>query len=103
MFEPALPPVLRADAVLGSVQEWLCSATGLDESTPSRYALKVGDIDVMVISDGVLPITTTTMATNAAPDDLDFALMSLLTVQGKEAQKSDAPAMEETMPMVFKS
>jgi hypothetical protein len=28
---------------------------GLDELVPSRYALKVGEIDVMVISDGVLP------------------------------------------------
>jgi glyoxylase-like metal-dependent hydrolase (beta-lactamase superfamily II) len=43
---------------------------GLDELVPSRYALKVGDIDVMVISDGVLPITAVTMATNAAPADL---------------------------------
>jgi len=41
-----------------------------DESTPSRYALRVGDIDVLVISDGVLPITAVTMATNAAPADL---------------------------------
>lgn len=45
-------------------------APGHDDLVPSRYALKVGDIDVMVISDGVLPITTTTMATNAAKDDL---------------------------------
>ncbi|MEU3657407.1 MBL fold metallo-hydrolase [Streptomyces sp. NPDC032161] len=45
-------------------------APGHDELVPSRYALKVGDIDVMVISDGVLPITTTTLATNAAKDDL---------------------------------
>ncbi|MGK2866817.1 MAG: MBL fold metallo-hydrolase [Mycobacterium sp.] len=44
--------------------------TGLDELVPSRYALKVGDIDVMVISDGVLPITASTMATNVAPSDL---------------------------------
>ena len=29
-----------------------------DELVPSRYALRVGDIDVMVISDGVLPITS---------------------------------------------
>ena len=43
---------------------------GLDGLVPSRYALKVGDIDVMVISDGVLPITAVTMATNAAPADL---------------------------------
>jgi glyoxylase-like metal-dependent hydrolase (beta-lactamase superfamily II) len=41
--------------------------TGLDELVPSRYVQKVGDIDVMVISDGVLPITASTMATNAEP------------------------------------
>jgi len=46
------------------------STTGLDELTPSRYALRVGDIDVLVISDGVLPIPAVTMATNAAPDAL---------------------------------
>lgn len=45
-------------------------APGHDDLVPSRYALKVGDIDVMVISDGVLPITTTTLAHNAAKDDL---------------------------------
>jgi glyoxylase-like metal-dependent hydrolase (beta-lactamase superfamily II) len=37
---------------------------------PSRYALKVGDIDVMVVSDGVLPLPAATMATNADPADL---------------------------------
>ncbi|MGW0163500.1 MBL fold metallo-hydrolase [Mycobacterium sp. NPDC003323] len=41
--------------------------SGLDELVPSRYALQVGDIEVMVISDGVLPITASTMATNAEP------------------------------------
>ncbi|MFD5568899.1 MBL fold metallo-hydrolase [Streptomyces cadmiisoli] len=45
-------------------------APGHDELVPSRYALKVGDIDVMVISDGVMPIPATTLATNAAQDDL---------------------------------
>ncbi|BBY83465.1 MBL fold metallo-hydrolase [Mycolicibacterium pulveris] len=40
---------------------------GLDELVPSRYAVQVGDIDVLVISDGVLPITSKTMATNADP------------------------------------
>ncbi|MGY0063912.1 MBL fold metallo-hydrolase [Streptomyces sp. LZ34] len=45
-------------------------APGYDELVPSRYALKVGDIDVMVISDGVLPIPPATMATNAATADL---------------------------------
>lgn len=50
---------------------------GLNESTPSRYALKVGDIDVLVISDGVLPITATTMATNASPPDLSAWLKDM--------------------------
>jgi glyoxylase-like metal-dependent hydrolase (beta-lactamase superfamily II) len=45
-------------------------ARGFDELVPSRYALKVGDIDVMVISDGVLPISPVTLATNVAPADL---------------------------------
>ena len=43
---------------------------GLDELVPSRYALQVGDIDVLVISDGVLPITTVTLAHNADSADL---------------------------------
>src|SRR3954447_6433569 len=40
---------------------------GLDELVPSRYAVQVGDIEVLVISDGVLPITARTLATNADP------------------------------------
>jgi len=43
---------------------------GPEELVPSRYALKVGDIDVMVVSDGVLPLPATTMATNADPAEL---------------------------------
>ena len=30
--------------------------SGLDELVPSRYALRVGEIDVMVVSDGVLSL-----------------------------------------------
>jgi glyoxylase-like metal-dependent hydrolase (beta-lactamase superfamily II) len=41
---------------------------GPDEPMPSHYALKVGDIDVLVISDGVLPMSAPTLATNADPD-----------------------------------
>src|SRR3546814_9713292 len=37
------------------------------ELVPSRYALRVGDIDVLVVSDGVLPLPTATLATNADP------------------------------------
>ena len=31
-----------------------------DQLVPSRYAVQVGDIEVLVISDGVLPITART-------------------------------------------
>jgi glyoxylase-like metal-dependent hydrolase (beta-lactamase superfamily II) len=37
---------------------------------PSRYALRVGEIDVLVVSDGVLPLPASTLATNADPADL---------------------------------
>ena len=43
---------------------------GTSELVPSRYALRVGEIDVLVISDGVLPLTPATLATNADPADL---------------------------------
>jgi len=38
-----------------------------DERVPSRYALQIGEIDVLVISDGVLPLPFATMSTNAEP------------------------------------
>lgn len=41
-----------------------------DELVPSRYALRVGEIDALVISDGVFPLPATTLATNADPADL---------------------------------
>ena len=37
------------------------------DMVPSRYALKIGELDVLVVSDGVLPLPTETMATNADP------------------------------------
>jgi glyoxylase-like metal-dependent hydrolase (beta-lactamase superfamily II) len=43
---------------------------GLDELVPSRYALRVGDLEVLVISDGVLPIAGKTIAYNADSADL---------------------------------
>jgi glyoxylase-like metal-dependent hydrolase (beta-lactamase superfamily II) len=42
---------------------------GPDDLVPSRYALRVGEIDVLVISDGVLPLPSGTIATNADPAD----------------------------------
>ena len=40
---------------------------GPDELVPSRYALKVGEIDVLVVSDGVLPLPTAMLAHNVDP------------------------------------
>src|ERR1700756_3707051 len=51
---------------------------GLDELVPSRYALRVGEIDVLVISDGVLPLPAASLATNADPADLAAWLDDLL-------------------------
>ena len=41
-----------------------------EELVPSRYAVQIGDIEVLVVSDGVLPLPTATLATNATPADL---------------------------------
>jgi glyoxylase-like metal-dependent hydrolase (beta-lactamase superfamily II) len=41
--------------------------SGLDELVPSRYALKVGDIDVMVVSDGVLSLPGAMLGHNVDP------------------------------------
>src|SRR5688572_4271449 len=43
---------------------------GPDELVPSRYALRVGAIEVLVISDGVLPQPAATIGTNADPAEL---------------------------------
>ena len=40
-----------------------------DELVPSRYALKIGEIDVMVISDGVLPLPGKMLGHNAEAAD----------------------------------
>ena len=40
---------------------------GKDELVPSRYAVRVGEIEVLVVSDGVLPLPTTMLAHNADP------------------------------------
>src|SRR5262244_1511017 len=44
--------------------------TRTDELVPSRYSLRVGEIDVLVISDGVFPLPAATLATNADPAEL---------------------------------
>ncbi|MBO9355725.1 MBL fold metallo-hydrolase [Bordetella petrii] len=42
---------------------------GAGELVPSRYGVRVGDIDVVLISDGVLPLPTSTMSTNVSVAD----------------------------------
>jgi glyoxylase-like metal-dependent hydrolase (beta-lactamase superfamily II) len=75
-----------------------------EELVPSRYALKVGDIDVLVVSDGVLPLPTSTMSTNAdpaaraawfkamylGPDAFDWALNVLVVRSGEQTLLVDA-------------
>ena len=77
---------------------------GLDELVPSRYALKVGDIEVLVISDGVLPIPARTLAHNVdaavrtawmedmflSPDMLDWPLNAVLVRSGGKTILVDA-------------
>lgn len=77
---------------------------GLEELVPSRYALRVGEIDVLVISDGVLPLPTATLATNAdpalraawfeemflGPDAFDWALNVLVVRSGQQTILVDA-------------
>ena len=40
---------------------------GYDELVPSRYALRVGELDVLVVSDGVLSLPGAMLAHNADP------------------------------------
>ncbi|MEX3909963.1 MBL fold metallo-hydrolase, partial [Paraburkholderia sp. BR14319] len=42
---------------------------GSVELVPSRYAVCVGDVDVVLISDGILPLPTSTMSTNVSEAD----------------------------------
>ncbi|KAB2670016.1 glyoxylase-like metal-dependent hydrolase (beta-lactamase superfamily II) [Ochrobactrum sp. RC6B] len=41
------------------------SKSGPEELVPSRYAVRIGDIDVLVVSDGVLPLPTEMLGYNA--------------------------------------
>lgn len=39
------------------------------ELVPSRYAVRVGNVDVVMISDGILPLPTSTLSTNVSEAD----------------------------------
>jgi len=80
------------------------SRPGPDELVPSRYALRVGEIDVLVVSDGVLPIPAETIAYNVdatvrtawlddmflAPDMLDWPLNVVVVRSGGRTILIDA-------------
>jgi glyoxylase-like metal-dependent hydrolase (beta-lactamase superfamily II) len=75
-----------------------------EELVPSRYALRVGEIDVVVVSDGVLPLPTKMLAHNAdpavraawlddmflPPDAFDWALNVVLVRSGAQTILIDA-------------
>ncbi|QOG18678.1 MBL fold metallo-hydrolase [Bradyrhizobium sp. SEMIA] len=75
-----------------------------EELVPSRYALKIGDIDVMVVSDGVLPLPTAMLAHNVdpsaraawlkemflPPDAFDWALNAVVVRSGSQTILVDA-------------
>ncbi|MBB4184433.1 glyoxylase-like metal-dependent hydrolase (beta-lactamase superfamily II) [Sinorhizobium terangae] len=81
----------------------------LDELVPSRYAVPVGEIDVLVISDGVLTPPAESMATNADPairaawlddmflshDAFDWALNAVVVRSGGQTILIDSGLGEE--------
>lgn len=62
-----IPQTIQKEANMNLATASRPAASRRDELVPSRYALKIGDIDVMVISDGVLPLPNAMLAHNAEP------------------------------------
>lgn len=87
-----------------SVPAMISGEAGIEELVPSRYALQVGEIDVLVVSDGVLPLPTETMSSNVdpsaraawfkemflPPDAFDWALNVLVVRSGEQTILVDA-------------
>ncbi|KRE00684.1 MBL fold metallo-hydrolase [Bosea sp. Root670] len=77
---------------------------GPEELVPSRYAVRVGEIDVLVISDGVLPLPTKMLGHNAdateraawlndmflPPDAFDWSLNVVVVRSGSQTILVDA-------------
>ncbi|OWJ64372.1 MBL fold metallo-hydrolase [Inquilinus limosus] len=77
---------------------------GAEELVPSRYALRIGEIDVLVVSDGVLPLPTAMLAHNVdpavraawlkdmflPPDAFDWALNAVVVRSGDQTILVDA-------------
>ncbi|HEV2673054.1 MAG TPA: MBL fold metallo-hydrolase [Aliidongia sp.] len=77
---------------------------GAEELVPSRYAVRIGEIDVLVISDGVLPLPSAMLGHNAdpgvraawlndmflPPDAFDWALNVIVVRSGEQTVLIDA-------------
>lgn len=75
-----------------------------NELVPSRYAVQIGEIDVLVVSDGVLPLPTAMLGHNAdpalraawlddmflPPDAFDWALNVVVVQSGEQTILIDA-------------
>ncbi|MBZ9864765.1 MBL fold metallo-hydrolase [Mesorhizobium sp. CA15] len=75
-----------------------------EELVPSRYAVRVGEIEVLVVSDGVLPLPTNMLGYNAdptvhaawlndmflPPDAFDWALNAVVVRSGRQTILIDA-------------
>jgi glyoxylase-like metal-dependent hydrolase (beta-lactamase superfamily II) len=82
----------------------LSDSVHTSELVPSRYAVQVGDIDVLVISDGVLPLPTAMLGHNVDPavrtawmenmflpsDAFDWALNVIVVRSGEQTILIDA-------------
>ncbi|HEV7320500.1 MAG TPA: MBL fold metallo-hydrolase [Ensifer sp.] len=87
-----------------AVEPALAGRSAPEELVPSRYAVRVGDIEVLVISDGVLPLPTAMLGHNAEagdraawlgdmflpPDTLDWALNVVVVRSGAQTILIDA-------------
>jgi len=85
------------------------SHPGRDELVPSRYAIRIGEIDVLVVSDGVLTLPGAMLAHNAEPavraawleenflppDAFDWALNAVVAKSGDRTILVDAGMGEE--------
>jgi glyoxylase-like metal-dependent hydrolase (beta-lactamase superfamily II) len=66
LTDPLPCAVVRQNADL-KLDASSASERRLEELVPSRYAVRVGDIEVLVVSDGVLPLPTAMLGHNADP------------------------------------
>lgn len=89
---------------MNSITKMADIRSGAEELVPSRYALQVGELDVLVVSDGVLPLPTEMLGHNAntavraawlaemflPSDSFDWSLNQLLVRSGDQTILIDA-------------